>query len=111
MNELINELYKQLDAKDKIINTQVLEIARLKEEIEHLENQLLNVKQQFQIALDINTQKQQRIDKTIELNQYIIDYGFDYDGFNDVENLKGLIDMLVDYAEQVKQILGDKENE
>lgn len=30
--------------------------------------------------------------------QLIIDLGFDYDGFNTVESLKGLIDELVDYA-------------
>lgn len=30
--------------------------------------------------------------------QLIIDTGFDYDGFNTVESLKGLIDELVDYA-------------
>ena len=28
----------------------------------------------------------------------IIDLGFDYDGLNTVESLKGLIDELVDYA-------------
>lgn len=83
MNEKINELHNTIDAKDKIINEQVLEIARLKK----------------------------IIDKATNKNQYIIDYGFDYDGFNKVESLKGLIDMLVDYAVQVKHILGDKENE
>jgi len=31
MNDKINELYNKIDAKDKIINEQVLEIARLKE--------------------------------------------------------------------------------
>lgn len=31
MNDKINELYNNLDAKDKIINEQALEIARLKE--------------------------------------------------------------------------------
>lgn len=30
--------------------------------------------------------------------QLIIDLGFDYDGCNTVETLKGLIDELVDYA-------------
>lgn len=30
--------------------------------------------------------------------QLIIDLGFDYDGLNTVESLKGLIDELVDYA-------------
>lgn len=38
MNDKINELYNNLDAKDKIINEQVLEIARLKEKIENVKN-------------------------------------------------------------------------
>lgn len=83
MNEKINELYNKIEAQDKIINEQALEIAKL------------NLK----------------INKALIKNQYIIDYGFDYDGFNKVESLKGLIDMLVDYAVQVREILGDKENE
>ena len=46
-----------------------------------------------------------RIKKTISNNQRIIDYGYDYDGFNNVEDLKKLIDMLVDYARKNKEIL------
>lgn len=46
-----------------------------------------------------------RNEKAINKIQYIIDYGFDYDGFNNVKDLKGLIDMLVDYARQSKDIL------
>lgn len=30
--------------------------------------------------------------------QMIIDYGFDYDGFNDVSNLKQLIDDIVEFS-------------
>jgi len=53
-----------------------------------------------------------RCKKASDKIQYIIDYGFDYDGFNTVESLKGLIDMLVDYAKESKDILqngSDKE--
>lgn len=32
--------------------------------------------------------------------QLIIDFGFDYDGFNTVDSLKGLIDELVLYAQR-----------
>ena len=46
-----------------------------------------------------------RCKKASDKIQYIIDYGFDYDGFNNVESLKGLIDMLVDYARESKNIL------
>jgi hypothetical protein len=49
------------------------------------------------------------IDKVIKKAQRIIDYGFDYDGFNNEKDLKGLIDMLVDYAEQIIDILKEKE--
>lgn len=40
--------------------------------------------------------------------QLIIDLGFDYDGCNTVESLKGLIDELVDYAH--KAIICDDVN-
>ena len=46
-----------------------------------------------------------RCKKASDKIQYIIDYGFDYDGFDTVESLKGLIDMLVDYARESKNIL------
>lgn len=32
--------------------------------------------------------------------QLIIDLGFDYDGFNTVDSLKGLVDELVSYAQR-----------
>ena len=46
-----------------------------------------------------------RMKKAKDLIQYIIDYGFDYDGLKSEEDLKGLIDMLVDYARKSKDIL------
>lgn len=46
-----------------------------------------------------------RIDAALNEIQYIIDYGFDYDGFVTAESLKGLIDMMVDYARKSKRIL------
>lgn len=46
-----------------------------------------------------------KIGKARNLIQYIIDYGFDYDGLKSEEDLKGLIDMLVDYARKSKDIL------
>lgn len=74
---------------------------------------ILDMMQDYDISLSKlqqeNKQLKERIEKALNKNQYIIDYGFDYDGFNKVKSLKGLIDMLVDYAVQVKHILGDKE--
>ena len=46
-----------------------------------------------------------RIEKAINKIQYIKDLGFDYDGFNDVKDLKKLIDELVRIAEQSIDIL------
>ena len=46
-----------------------------------------------------------RCEDALEPIQRIIDYGFDYDGFNKVDSLKGLIDMLVEYAIDAKDIL------
>ena len=54
---------------------------------------------------------QSRIEKAINKVQYIIDIGFDYDGYNDVDNLKILVDELVDLARQTKNILRGKDNE
>ena len=41
---------------------------------------------------------QQRIQKAINKMQYIMSLGFDYDGFNNVDDLKKLIDELVNIA-------------
>lgn len=51
-----------------------------------------------------------RCEKALDKVQLIIDYGFDYDGFESPESLKGLIDMLVDYARDAKQILKGEDN-
>ena len=56
---LVNELYNNLDAKDKIINEQALEIAQLKERFERLVQEHID-------TITRNEEKQQRIDKAIE---------------------------------------------
>lgn len=46
--------------------------------------------------------KNEKLARQVEIMEryleLIIDFGFDYDGYNKAENLKGLIDTLVDYA-------------
>ena len=37
----------------------------------------------------------------------IWEIGFDYDGYNDPENLKGLIDELIEYSKNARQCLID----
>lgn len=61
--------------------------------------------------IEENSQYKFIIKQAKQNNQRIIDYGFDYDGFNNVEDLKKLIDMLVDYAKQTEEILGGIEND
>lgn len=98
MNKIIEELYDKIDAQDKIINTQALEIARLKSKCEILEENnklLIQQKQQMYEDLDIAYDK---IDKAIEYNKNILKESW-YGG-----NEKK-------YAKTNLEILGEKENE
>lgn len=88
-------LYKKLYAQDKIINSQALEIARLKGKSEILEENnklLIQQKQQMYEDLDIAYDK---IDKAIEEINYMITNA-------DITEIGAI---------KLKQILGDKENE
>ena len=58
-----------------------------------------------------NANLQERINKAIEKIQLLIDIGFDYDGLNQVDSLKGLIDELVSYARESKEILKGSDKE
>ena len=84
----------------------------IKDSIKCLSNAKLN-DTTYEIAKDIvieqlNKQKEV-LNKIRKNNERIIDYGFDYDGFNNVEDLKKLIDMLVDYAKQNDKLLEEIE--
>lgn len=89
LNDRINELNKKLNAQDKIINTQALEIARLKENNE-LEIQDENMKLARRIIRAIDYIKE-NFDKT----------GICVSGS----------DLPYSYIEELLAILGDKENE
>lgn len=75
MNKEIEMLYKTLEAKDKIINKQVLEIARLKEQLEYLRsNEYLNqVKWERTFNEELVKELQERIDKAKEYIKENID--------------------------------------
>ena len=64
---------------------------------------------QGQLLLQELDKYKQVLDKIKENNQLIIDLGFDYDGFNNVDDLKGLIDELVDRAVKNKELLEEIE--
>lgn len=50
------------------------------------------------------------VNEIITKVKLIVDLGFDYDGFNDTENLKKLIDGLVKSASDIIDILKGSEN-
>jgi hypothetical protein len=57
-------------------------------------NYLATASDLYAYALDLRNQKKIMSDSL----QYIIDMGFDYDGYHSAEDLKSLIDLLVDVA-------------
>ena len=92
-NQLIEELYKTIEAKDNIINNQVLEITRLKGKCEILEeNNKLLIQQKAQMYEDLDI-AYEKIDKAIEEINYMITNA-------DITEISAI---------KLKQILGDKE--
>lgn len=80
------------------------ELEEMKQAFDNLTKSALQLNEMYK-------EKSRRIDKAIDKIQYIIDYGFDYDGFNNVKDLKGLIDMLVQYAVEGRNILKGEDKE
>ena len=93
----VNEVKEQLKAEHQLTNQLHNEIDKLRIKNYELQQEKEDYKS--------------RVEKALDKIQYIIDYGFDYDGLNNVEDLKGLIDMLVNYARESKDILRGKNNE
>lgn len=89
---------------NKIIGEEVLEEmtklnpSNLKEETRDLFNTIMRVIDEKEDLFEENKELDRKIqikDKYLDL---IIAIGYDYDGFNKVESLKGLIDELVRFA-------------
>lgn len=78
------------------------EMARCFEERKKMANYITNLQKE-------NKKQKEILDKIKNNNKRIIDYGFDYDGFNKEEDLKKLIDMLIDYAKQNDKLLEEME--
>lgn len=60
-NLLINELYNDLDAKDKIINEQALEIAKLNAEMENYKELQTNIGKAIEIIESYTTLNPTRV--------------------------------------------------
>lgn len=114
-----DEIYKRYDRlkekieqleKDKQILTRNCNIGN--EELKNLRNINKQLRNRNEINIDRNIESYKIVeqlennrDKAIDKIQLLIDIGFDYDGFNKVESLKGLIDELVSYAIESRDIL------
>ena len=121
--ELIRKQSKR-NSRQRLANTKQQDLIlklqqeneRLKERVAYLERSN-NRREDTIIGLRFEVAEQEdyksRCEKAIDKTQYIIDYGFDYDGLNTVESLKSLIDMLVNYARETKNILqnGSEDND
>lgn len=76
----------------------------------------VNLQKENKLLMDYNQDllkqlkhKQNVIERAIEKLQLLIDIGFDYDGLNQVDSLKTLIDELVEYARESRNILMEVE--
>ena len=91
---------RTLDAYEKIIN-------ELEDTVQK-QNAQLELLELYQYQRDLYKERIKKAEKKISR---IIDLGFDYDGFEDSKDLKGLIDALVDYAKQATDVLEGKNND
>lgn len=62
-------------------------------------------KKEFERVAKENQKYKEVIDKAIKKMQLLIVISYDYDGFNQVDSLKTLIDELVGYAKESLNIL------
>ena len=80
------------------------EIGEQDKEIERLNKEKVDL---FNKSVELNMQIRELKEKEITIMkqyfQMIIDLGYDYDGFNNVKDLKGLIDALCKYASLGKE--------
>ena len=74
--------------------------------MEELKEELGEKYEEFMYAMNLQLVRDREIME--KYFQIIIDLGYDYDGFNDSESLKGLIDGLVQYACDGKKACDDK---
>lgn len=81
------------------------EILWLKQENQQLKENNQAMQEEMTITWKKLKQRGKVIDEAIDKIQLLIDIGFDYDGFNQVDSLKTLIDELVRYARESRNIL------
>ena len=92
------DLIITVDELNTLLNNLDLKFIAQKLKIENVDKSIITL---LKIVKNLQQEnKQLKRDKNIMQNylQLIIDIGYDYDGYNDVENLKALIDELCKYA-------------
>lgn len=76
------------------------------DEVRKNEDKLIN---EIELLEQENHKYKEVIEKAIKKMQLLIVIGFDYDGFNQVDSFKTLIDELVGYAKESLNILKEVE--
>lgn len=104
LKERVAYLERSNDRREDTILGLRQELSDAEDLCDKYEEEHNNVFQEWKRVIEAN-------EKAIDKIQYIIDYGFDYDGMNTVDSLKKLIDMLVDYAVESKKILQGEDND
>ena len=105
LKDYITELQEEIKEYDYLIDMQNQRKYHKKYLKERRKEQPNLLYPDFDEVYERYFKQKEKIDKATKKIERIIDYGFDYDGFNDEKDLKGLIDMLVDYADQALKIL------
>ena len=114
-NQLIEELYKTIEAKDNIINNQALEIARLKEALEtkyycqyaNKCNELYDcTREEYNSMAECNMELWLKNDELQQENKQLKEEIKKYINSSDF-----VYDELYKKREKILEILGDKENE
>lgn len=88
MSKEILDGYTLVLNRNKYLTSEVEKYVKLYEKTKQENNQL---KEKVQYLKD-------KIENKDRWNQLIADIGYDYDGYRDAENLKALIDELVQYS-------------
>ena len=96
------ELENLLDNYENAIYGKVFPITPSMHQLHLLLDYIANLEQQCK-------KQKEAIDKAIYKLQLLIDIGFDYDGFNQADSLKTLIDESVGYAKESRKILKEIE--
>lgn len=110
IKEILNWLFGEYPEEEIILEKYITNLQEENKEYQDKYENLLILGLKQETHFNVKCEDlQQRIDKSYKKAQLIKDIGFDYDGYNDTENLKKVIDELVNLADDIQIILrGDE---